>query len=88
MTYEKAIDALIAAGYLSEYDRERALSTLSSTRTEFTYPSWALALVDKGLIPQSEASAVADIMEKAANQLEKTESEGDRDQRLENAGLL
>ena len=88
MTYEKAIDALVAAGYLVVTDRERALSALSSNRTEFTYPSWAQALVDEGLIPQSEASAAAEVMKQAARQLEKTESEDDLDQTLENAGLL
>jgi hypothetical protein len=88
MTYGKAIDALIAAGYLTEADRERALSALSSTSTDFTYPAWAQALVGAKLIPPSDAPAAADVMEQATRQLEKTESEDDLDQSLENAGIL
>ena len=88
MTYEKAIDALIAAGYLSETDRERAHSALSASSTDFTYPAWAQALVDPNLIPASKASAAADVMEQAARRLEETESKDDLDQSLENAGIL
>jgi hypothetical protein len=88
MTYEIAIEALITAGYLSEADRARALSALSSTSTDFTYPSWAQALVDAKLVPPSDASAAAKVMEQAAAQLEKTGSQDDLDQSLENAGIL
>lgn len=88
MTYELAIDALMAAGFLSEADRERALAALSSSSTDFTYPAWAQALVDASVIPGSEASAAADVMEQAARQLEETESQDDLDQSLENAGIL
>ena len=88
MTFEIAIDALIAAGFLSEADRERALAVLSSSSTDFTYPAWAQALVDAGLVSPSESSAAADVMEQAARRLEDTESQDDLDQSLENAGIL
>ena len=84
MTFEKAVEALIAAGFLKDVDREKAQAALASTRTDFTYPAWAKALVDADLIQPSDASTAAEVMEQAGRQ----EDGDDLDQALENAGFL
>jgi hypothetical protein len=84
MTYQKAIDALIAAGFLEDADREKAQTTLASTRIDLTYPAWAKALVDAGLVQPSDAPAAAGVMEQAGRE----EDGDDLDQALENAGIL
>ena len=84
MTYEKAVEALIATGLLKDTDREKAQAALASTRTDLTYPAWAKALVDAGLIQSSDAPAAAEVMEQAGRQ----EDGDDLDQTLENAGIL
>lgn len=84
MTYEKAIEALIAAGFLKDADREEAQAALASSRTDLTYPAWAKALADADLIRPSDAPAAAEVMEQAGRQ----EDGDDLDQALENAGIL
>jgi len=84
MTYEKAVRALISAGFLKDTDRDKARAALASTRTDFTYPAWAKALVDAGLIQPSDAQAAANVMEQAGQ----AEDGDDLDQALENAGIL
>lgn len=84
MTYEKAIDALIAAGYLKEADRDKAYAALTSIQTEYTYPDWAQALVDAGLIQSMDAATVADYLKQAAFHSDSD----DFIQSLENAGIL
>lgn len=84
MTYEKAIEALIVAGYLQDADRAKAYAALTSVHTDFTYPAWAQALVAAGLIRPSDAATVADVLEQAAYKSDPD----DFDQSLENAGIL
>ncbi len=84
MTYEKAVRALIAAGFLKDTDGEKAQAALASTRTDLTYPAWAKALADAGLIQPSDASTAAEVMEQAGRK----EDGDDLDQALENAGIL
>lgn len=84
MTYEKAIGALIAAGFLKDADREKAQAALDSTRTDLSYSAWAKVLADADLIQPSDASAAAEVMEQAGRK----EDGDDLDQALENAGIL
>ena len=87
MTYEKAVQALVAAGMLDQTKVETAVSVLKKPNVEFTYPDWAKALVKAGLLSQDKANKAADVMEQA----QKGESENDPnafDKGLENAGIL
>ena len=38
MTYEKAVNALVAAGLLDQADEAAAISALNSSTVEFAYP--------------------------------------------------
>lgn len=87
MTYEDAIEALIAAQILNRSDQESAVAALTSTRTEYTYPGWARALAEAGLIQSGQIEAAADIMQQVERQLD-ARDEHELDQGLENAGLL
>jgi thioredoxin-like negative regulator of GroEL len=84
MTYQKAIEALIAAGFLKNNDRQEAQAVLSSTKTELTYPAWAKALADAGLIRPSDTLAATQVMERASQK----EDRDDFDQALEDADIL
>ena len=87
MTYEKAIEALIEAGLMDPGKKESAIAALDSTAVEFTYPDWAEALAQAGLIESSNLKAAANAMEAAGE----TEADQDPDafeQGLENAGIL
>jgi len=75
MTYEKAIEALIAAGFLSGADREKAQTALASTRTDLTYPAWAKALADADLIRPADAPAAAKVMEQAGRKEDRDDLE-------------
>jgi hypothetical protein len=87
MTYEKAAQALVAAGLLDKDNLASAASVLASTSIDVTYPAWAEALAKAGLIGTADVGAAADAMEKAG----KAEAEGDPqafEDGLENAGIL
>jgi hypothetical protein len=87
MTYEKAVNALVAAGLLDKADEASAISALDSSTEAFTYPAWADALAQAGLIDQAEVEAAADAMEQAGV----AEAKDDPDAfeaGLENAGIL
>lgn len=84
MTHEKAIEALITAGFLKDSDREKAQTTLASSQIDLTYPAWAKALAGADLIRPVDAPAAAKVMEQAGRK----EDGDDLDQALENAGIL
>ena len=87
MTYEKAVNALVAAGLLDQADATAAISALDSSTVEFTYPDWAQALAKAGLIDKSQVGAAADVMEKAG-QAEAKDDPDAFEAGLENAGIL
>ena len=87
MTYEKAVNALVAAGLLDKADEAAAISALDSSTVEFTYPDWAQALAKAGLIDQAEVGAAADAMEQAG-QAEAKDDPDAFEAGLENAGIL
>ena len=87
MTYEKAAQALVAAGLLKLAQTATAVTVLKQSNVEFTYPAWAEALANAGLIAAAETGAAADVMEQAGW----AEAEDDPkafDEGLENAGIL
>ena len=87
MTYEKAVQALVAAGLLDPAQLETAVAVLNQPNVEFTYPDWAEALAKAGLIAAAEANTAAEVMEKAGW----AEAENDPDafeEGLEDAGIL
>lgn len=87
MTYENAAQALVAAGLLDKANAVSVPKVLDATAVEFTYPAWADALANAGLIRESDVAMAADVMEKAAW----TESKNDPaalDEDLENTGIL
>jgi hypothetical protein len=53
MTYDKAVNALVAAGLLDPAKVKTASSVLAGPSVEFTYPAWAEALAKAGLIDQA-----------------------------------
>lgn len=87
MTYEKAAQALVAAGLLDKDNVASAASVLASPSIDVTYPAWAEALARAGLIEKADVGVAADAMEKAG----KAEAENDPhsfEDGLENAGIL
>jgi hypothetical protein len=87
MTYDKAVNALVAAGLLDQAKVKTATSVLAGPSVEFTYPAWADALAQAGLIDKSEVGAATDAMEQAGV----VEAKDDPDAfeaGLENAGIL
>jgi hypothetical protein len=87
MTYEKAVNALVAAGLLDQANVTSAISALDSSTVEFTYPDWAQALARAGLIDQAEVETAADVMEQAG-QAEAKDDPDAFEAGLENAGIL
>jgi hypothetical protein len=87
MTYDKAVNALVAAGLLDQANVASAISALKSTSVEFTYPAWAEALARAGLIDKTEVDAAANVMEKAG-QAEAKDDPDAFEAGLENAGIL
>lgn len=87
MTYEKAAQALVAAGLLEPAQTATAVTVLNQSNVELTYPAWAEALANAGLIATAEIGTAADVMEQAGW----AEAEDDPkafDEGLENAGIL
>ena len=87
MTYQKAVDALVAAGLLDPAKATAAITVLAGPTVEFTYPDWAGALARAGLINEAEVATAADVMEQAGW----AEAEDDPDAfeaGLANAGIL
>ena len=87
MTYQKAVDALVAAGLLDPAKATAATTVLAGPTVEFTYPDWAEALARAGLINEAEVATAADVMEQAGW----AEAEDDPDAfeaGLEGAGIL
>ena len=87
MTYEKAVNALVAAGLLDPAKVTAATAVLAGPSVEFTYPDWAEALAQAGLIDKAEVGAAADAMEQAG--LAEADDDPDAfEAGLENAGIL
>jgi hypothetical protein len=87
MTYDKAVQALAAAGLLDPAQVEAAVAVLNQSNVEFTYPDWAEALAKAGLIGAAEVDAAAQVMEQAGW----AEAKDDPDafeEGLEDAGIL
>ena len=87
MTYEKAAQALVAAGLLEPAQVETAVTALDQSNVEFTYPAWAEALANAGLIAATKIDTAANLMEQA----DWAEAKADPkafDEGLEGAGIL
>ena len=87
MTYEKAAQALVAAGILDKTQVASAIAVLNSPAVDMTYPDWAETLAKAGLIDKSQVKTAADVMYKAGE----VESEKDPNafkKGLENADIL
>ena len=87
MTYEKAVDALVNAGLLDKTDASTAEAVLAASSVELTYPAWAQALGQAGLLDGANVEAAASAMEKAGAAEAKDDSAGFK-KSLENAGVL
>jgi beta-lactam-binding protein with PASTA domain len=87
MTYEKAVKALIDAGLMVDDKREAAIQVLAAPSIEFTYPDWAQALQEAGVIAGMDVDKAAEVMQEAG--LKEAEEGGeDFDEALGNAGIL
>ena len=64
MTYEDAVNALVAAGLMDKANVAAAISVLESPSIDMTYPAWAAALAKAGLIDKANVRAAADAMQK------------------------
>jgi len=87
MTYEKAAQALVAAGLLEPAQTATAVTVLNQSNVELTYPAWAEALANAGLIAAAETGAAADVMEQAGWAEAKDDPKA-FDEDLEDAGIL
>jgi hypothetical protein len=87
MTYEKAVNALIDAGLMSEDKLEAAIKVLKTPSVEFTYPDWAQALQDAGVIAGMDVDKAAEVMQEAGYK-EAEDGGEDFDAALGNAGIL
>ena len=87
MTYEKAVKALIDAGLMSDDKREAAIQALAAHSVEFTYPDWAQALQEAGIIAGLDVDKAADVMQEAGY-AEAEKGGEDFDEALRNAGIL
>jgi predicted kinase len=87
MTYEKAVAALVDAKLLKPAQREAAVEVLNAHSVEFTYPDWAAALADSGLIDPEDSDKAERIMEEAGR-LEEEEGGDEFDDALRNAGIF
>jgi hypothetical protein len=87
MTYEKAVKALVDAGLLDKADADAAVTSLTASSVELTYPAWAQALAQAGLIDEANREAAASVMEKAGIAEAKDDPEAFRES-LEDAGIL
>jgi len=87
MTYEKAMNALVAAGLLDQTNVAAAVTALKKPNVEFAYPDWAKALAKAGLIAESAVDSAANVMENA--QWDEADTDPDAlDKGLEDAGIL
>lgn len=86
MTYEKAVQALITVGLLEPAQARTAVMTLQQPNVEFTYPAWAEALTQAGLIAAADTGPAADVMEKAGWAEAKDDPDAFREG-LEGAGI-
>lgn len=87
MTYEKAVKALIDANLMGEDKTDAALAALSDHSIEFTYPDWAAALANAGVIARLDVDKAAEVMMEAGHK-EAEEGGEDYDEALRNAGIL
>jgi hypothetical protein len=87
MTYEKAVKALIDAGLMGDDKREAAIQALEAPSIEFTYPDWAQALLDAGVIAGMDVEKAAEVMQEAGYK-EAEEGGEDFDESLRNAGIF
>jgi len=87
MTYEKAAQALVAAGILDKTQVASAVAVLNSPAVNMTYPDWAEALASAGLIDKSHIETAADVMYKAGD-TENKEDPNDFEEGLEDAEIL
>ena len=65
MTYEKAVNILVDAGFLAKADALAAVKALDSSSIDMTYPAWAEALVKAGYLDEANKEAAAAAMEDA-----------------------
>jgi len=87
MTYEKAVKALLDANLISEDKVDTAVRALKAHSTEFTYPDWAAALAEAGVIASMDKDKAAEVMMEAGRK-EAEQGGDDFDEALSNAGIL
>ena len=87
MTFEDAMNALVAAGLLDSANVAAAISILESPSVENTYPGWAEALAKAGLIEEADVEAAAAAIEKKSKAIAEDDDEA-FDDALRNAGIL
>ncbi|KPK13073.1 MAG: hypothetical protein AMJ56_03675 [Anaerolineae bacterium SG8_19] len=87
MTYEKAVNALVNAGFLAKADAPAAVKALDSSSIDMTYSAWAEALVKAGLLDEANKEAAATAMEDAQWAEAVDDPEG-FDENLAGAGIL
>ena len=87
MTYEKAVQILVKAGLLDPAQVNTAVGVLNKPNVEFTYPDWAEALANAGLIAAADTDRAAEVMEQAG-WAEAEEDPEAFEEGLEDAGIL
>ena len=87
MTYEKAAQALVAAGLLDKDNVASAATVMASNSIDVTYPAWAEALAGAGLIDKADVGAATDAMVKAGQAEAEDDPQAFKDG-LEDAGIL
>jgi hypothetical protein len=65
MTYEKAINALVGERLINSERAEVALEALKGHAVKFTYPDWAEALAEAGLLARLDVGKAALVMQEA-----------------------
>jgi hypothetical protein len=65
MTYEKAVNALIDVSLMNEDKTEEAITALKGHSVKFTYPDWAEALAEVGILARLDVDKAADVMQEA-----------------------
>jgi len=77
----------VGAGLLDKADADMAVASLTASSVESTYPAWARALAQAGLLDRANLEAAISAMEKAGTLEAKDDPAGFK-KGLENAGIL
>ena len=65
MTYEKAINALVGERLIKSESTGVAVEALKDHSVKFTYPDWAEALAEAGLLARLDVGKAATVMQEA-----------------------